>query len=87
MHAGRKRIGQEVAAQLANHAIDDALSAREVEVLRLIAAGNSNNIVADQLVLSEDTVKGHVKNILSKLGANDRTHAVTIGIKRGIISL
>jgi len=87
VHAGRKRIGQEVAAQLADHAVDDALSGREVEVLQLIAAGNSNKIIADRLSLSEDTVKGHVKNILSKLGANDRTHAVTIGLKRGIISL
>jgi len=76
-----------VAAQLADHAIDDALSAREVEVLRLIAVGNSNKLIADRLSLSEDTVKGHVKNILSKLAANDRTHAVTIGLKRGIISL
>jgi DNA-binding NarL/FixJ family response regulator len=87
VHAGRKRIDQHVAAQLANHAIDDALTAREVEVLRLIAAGNSNKIIADVLALSEDTIKGHVKNILSKLAANDRTHAVTIGIKRGIISV
>jgi DNA-binding NarL/FixJ family response regulator len=87
VHAGRKRIDQEVASQLANHAIDDALTAREVEVLQLIASGNSNKIVADRLSLSEDTVKGHVKNILSKLGANDRTHAVTIGVKRGIIRL
>ena len=87
VHAGRKRIGQEVAAQLADHAVDDVLSAREVEVLQLIAAGNANKIIADRLSLSEDTIKGHVKNILSKLGANDRTHAVTIGLKRGIISL
>jgi DNA-binding NarL/FixJ family response regulator len=87
VHAGRKRIGQEVAEQLANYAVDDALTTREVEVLCLIAAGNSNKAVADRLGLSEDTVKGHVKNILSKLGANDRTHAVTIGIKRGIISV
>jgi DNA-binding NarL/FixJ family response regulator len=87
VHAGRKRIGQEVAEQLANYAVDDALTTREVEVLCLIAAGNSNKAVADRLGLSEDTVKGHVKNILAKLGANDRTHAVTIGIKRGIISV
>ena len=87
VHAGRKRIGQEVAAQLADHAVDDVLSAREVEVLQLIAGGNANKIIADRLSLSEDTIKGHVKNILSKLGANDRTHAVTIGLKRGIISL
>jgi DNA-binding NarL/FixJ family response regulator len=87
VHIGRRRIGQDVAAELADHATDDALSPREVEVLRLVAHGNSNKRIADQLSLSEDTVKGHVKNILSKLGANDRTHAVTLGLKRGIISL
>jgi DNA-binding NarL/FixJ family response regulator len=87
VQAGRKRIGQDVAAQLADHATDDALTAREVEVLRLIAAGNSNKLIADRLSLSEDTIKGHVKNILSKLNASDRTHAVTIGLKRGIIAL
>ncbi|HMG32882.1 MAG TPA: response regulator transcription factor [Blastocatellia bacterium] len=87
VHAGRKRIGQEVAAQLADHLGEDVLTAREVDVLMLIAEGNSNKLIASQLSLSEETVKGHVKNILSKLGANDRTHAVTIGIKRGIIGL
>jgi two-component system, NarL family, response regulator len=87
VHAGRKRIGPEIAAKLADHVSDDALSAREVDVLRLIAKGNSNKAIADQLSVSEDTVKGHVKSILSKLGANDRTHAVTIGLKRGIIGL
>jgi len=85
VQAGRKRIGQEVAAELAGHVSDDALSAREIDVLGLIAEGNSNKLIADRLSISEDTVKGHVKNILSKLGANDRTHAVTIGLKRGII--
>jgi DNA-binding NarL/FixJ family response regulator len=63
------------------------LTAREIEVLRLVAAGNANKIIADQLCITEETVKGHVKNILSKLSANDRTHAVTIGLKRGIIDL
>lgn len=87
VHAGRKRIGQEVATELADHAADNALSAREVEVLRLIAGGNSNKLIADRLSISEDTVKGHVKAILSKLGASDRTHAVTISLKRGIITL
>jgi two-component system, NarL family, response regulator len=87
VHAGRKRIGQELAEELADHVSDDALSAREIEVLRFIAEGNSNKVIADRLALSEDTVKGHVKNILSKLSANDRTHAVTIGLKRGIIAL
>jgi DNA-binding NarL/FixJ family response regulator len=87
VHAGRRRIGQDVAAGLAEHATDDAVSPREMDVLQLVASGNSNKRIADRLELSEDTVKGHVKNILSKLGANDRTHAVTIGIKRWIIAL
>jgi DNA-binding NarL/FixJ family response regulator len=85
--AGKKFIHAEVAAELAGHATDDALTAREIEVLLLIAAGNSNKLIADQLSISEETVKGHVKSILSKLGANDRTHAVTLGLKRGIIEL
>jgi len=63
------------------------LTSREIDVLRLIAAGNSNKLIADQLSITEETVKGHVKNILSKLGASDRTHAVTIALKRGIIEL
>ena len=87
VRAGKKFIHAEVAAELASHAADDALSEREIEVLSLIAAGNSNKLVADQLAISEDTVKGHVKSILSKLGVNDRTHAVTVGLKRGIIEL
>src|SRR5215470_9891337 len=87
VHAGRKRIGQEVAAQLADHLGEELLTSREIDVLRLIADGNSNKLIAGHLSLSEDTVKGHVKNILSKLGANDRTHAVTIALKRGIIGL
>jgi DNA-binding NarL/FixJ family response regulator len=87
VHAGQKRIPSEVAAQLADHVADDSLTVREIEVLRLIAVGNANKMVADQLSITEETVKGHVKNILSKLGANDRTHAVTIGLKRGIIDL
>jgi len=87
VHAGHKRIPPEVAAELADHAADDQLTAREIEVLRLIAAGNANKIVADRLSITEETVKAHVKNILSKLDANDRTHAVTIGLKRGIIEL
>jgi DNA-binding NarL/FixJ family response regulator len=87
VHAGQKRIPAELAAQLADHAADDALTPREIEVLRLISAGNANKLIADQLRITEETVKGHVKNILSKLGANDRTHAVTIGLKRGIIEL
>src|SRR6201987_5453226 len=87
IRAGKKFIHAEVAAELATHAADDALSEREIEVLSLIAAGNSNKLVADQLAISEDTVKGHVKSILSKLGVNDRTHAVTAALKRGIIEL
>jgi DNA-binding NarL/FixJ family response regulator len=87
VHAGKKRMVAEVATELAEHATDDALSAREVEVLRLISGGNANKEVAAQLSITEETVKVHVKSILSKLGANDRTHAVTIGLKRGIIEL
>jgi DNA-binding NarL/FixJ family response regulator len=87
VHAGKKRMLPEVAADLAEHATDDALSSREIEVLGLISAGNANKEIAAQLSITEDTVKGHVTNILAKLGANDRTHAVTIGLKRGIILL
>jgi DNA-binding NarL/FixJ family response regulator len=87
VHAGQKRIPAEIAAQLADHAADDSLTTREIDVLRLIATGLANKIVADKLDITEETVKGHVKNILSKLDANDRTHAVTIALKRGIIEL
>jgi DNA-binding NarL/FixJ family response regulator len=87
VRAGKKILHAEIAAELATHAADDALSEREIEVLSLIAAGNSNKLVANQLAISEDTVKGHVKNILSKLGVNDRTHAVTAALRRGIIEL
>jgi DNA-binding NarL/FixJ family response regulator len=85
--AGQKRIPAEVAAELAEHAADDSLTSREIDVLRLIAAGNANKQIADQLSIGEATVKSHVTNILSKLGANDRAHAVTIGLKRGLIDL
>ncbi len=87
VHAGQKRIPPDIAAELAEHATDDALSPREIDVLRLIAAGNSNKLIADRLSIGEATVKSHVANILSKLGANDRAHAVTIGLKRGMIEL
>jgi DNA-binding NarL/FixJ family response regulator len=87
VHAGQKRIPPDVAEQLAEHAADDDLTQREIDVLRLIAAGNSNKLIADHLSIGEATVKSHVTNILSKLGANDRAHAVTIGLKRGIIEL
>jgi DNA-binding NarL/FixJ family response regulator len=84
---GRKRIPPEVAAELAEHATDDELSVREIEVLQLIAAGNSNKQIADLLYIAEATVKSRVTNILSKLSASDRAHAVSIGLKRGIIDL
>jgi len=87
VHAGHKRIPPQIAADLAEHAGDDLLSPREVDVLRLIATGNSNKLIADQLSISEATAKTHVANILSKLGANDRAHAVTIALKRGMIEL
>jgi DNA-binding NarL/FixJ family response regulator len=87
VHAGHKRIPPEVAAELAEHATDEGLSGREIQVLGLISGGNANKEIAAQLLITEETVKGHVKNILAKLGANDRTHAVTIGIKRGIIDV
>jgi DNA-binding NarL/FixJ family response regulator len=85
--SGRRRIPPEIARELGEHVIDDQLSAREVEVLKLIAAGTSNKIIAAELSLAETTVKTHVQNILLKLGANDRTHAVTIALKRGYIDL
>ena len=87
VHGGQKRIPPEVAAELAEHTLDSTLTSREIDVLRLIAGGSANKLVADQLSITEETVKSHVKNILSKLGANDRTHAVTIALKRGIIEL
>jgi DNA-binding NarL/FixJ family response regulator len=87
VHSGRKRIPSEVAVQIAEHHADDALTEREIEVLRLVAAGNANKRVADLLGIAEETVKGHLRNILSKLDANDRTHAVTIALKRGIIDI
>lgn len=87
VHAGRKALSPEASFQIAEHAVDDPLTKSEVEVLRLIAAGNGNKQIADQLSVTEETVKGRVKNILSKLNANDRTHAAMIGLKRGIIEL
>ena len=87
VHAGQKRIPPEVASELADHVTDDTLTSRELDVLRLIAGGNANKLIADRLSITEETVKGHVKNILSKLGASDRTHAVTIALKRGFIDL
>jgi len=85
VHAGKKALSSEVSFQLAEHATDDALTPAEIRVLRLIAEGNANKEIAAQLSVSEETIKGQVRNILSKLGANDRTHAAMIGLKRGII--
>jgi DNA-binding NarL/FixJ family response regulator len=87
VHHGLKRINADVATEMAHHVADDSLSDREVEVLRLIAVGNSNKRVGARLSITEETVKGHVRSILTKLGAQDRTHAVTIGLSRGIIQL
>jgi DNA-binding NarL/FixJ family response regulator len=87
VHAGKKHIPHEVAANLAEHMSDEALSKREVEVLRKIADGNRNSDIAALLFVSEETIKGHVKHIMEKLGASDRTEAVAIGIRRGIIQL
>jgi DNA-binding NarL/FixJ family response regulator len=87
VHAGQRRIPAELATDVADHIADNALTSREIEVLKLIAEGRANKLVADRLSITEETVKGHVKNILSKLGASDRTHAVTIALKRGIIDL
>jgi DNA-binding NarL/FixJ family response regulator len=87
VHEGRKRITPEVAAELAEHAADDELSEREIEVLKLIAAGKSNKQIADVLFVAEATIKSRITNILSKLGASDRAHAVTIALRRGIIAL
>lgn len=86
-HAGKKRIPPEVAAQLAEHMGDESLTPREVEVLRHLAEGNRNRDIGDQLFISEETVKVHIKHIMEKLGASDRTQAVAIGVRRGIIQL
>jgi DNA-binding NarL/FixJ family response regulator len=87
VQSGKKALSPEASFELAEHATDDGLTPGEIDVLRLIAAGNANKQIADILSLAEDTIKGRVKNILSKLNANDRTHAATIGLKRGIIEL
>jgi DNA-binding NarL/FixJ family response regulator len=85
VHAGKKALSPEASFELAEHAMDDPLNPIEVAILRLIAAGNGNKQIADQLSTTEETVKGRIKSILSKLNANDRTHAATIALKRGII--
>jgi DNA-binding NarL/FixJ family response regulator len=87
VHAGHKRIPPEIASEMAEFAADDSLTAREIQVLQQVATGNANKIIADKLAISEDTVKAHVKSILSKLAANDRTHAVTIAMRRGFLDV
>ena len=87
VHGGLRHVQAEVATELGQHAAEQSLTQREVEVLQLIAKGCSNKIVADRLNISEDTVKGHVRNILFKLNANDRTHAVTIALHRGFFEI
>ena len=87
VHAGKKSLSAEVSVQIAEHMSDDALTPAEIAVLRLIAAGNANKEIGELLGVTEDTVKGRVKSILSKLDANDRTHAAIIGVKRGIIGV
>jgi DNA-binding NarL/FixJ family response regulator len=87
VHAGLRHVQAEVATELGHHAAEQSLTEREIEVLKLIAKGCSNKIVADRLNISEDTVKGHVRNILFKLKANDRTHAVTIALHRGFFEI
>jgi DNA-binding NarL/FixJ family response regulator len=87
VHAGQKRLSSEIAAEIAEHASDETLTPREIDVLRLVAGGNGNKEIAARLSLTEETVKSHLSNILAKLSANDRTHAVAIGVKRGIIDL
>jgi DNA-binding NarL/FixJ family response regulator len=85
VHAGKRYIPPEIASELADHVTEDALTEREIEVLRSVAMGNSNKIIAARMNVSEATVKGHMKSILSKLAANDRTHAVMIAMRRGFI--
>jgi DNA-binding NarL/FixJ family response regulator len=85
IHAGRRKIPSEIAAGIAEHVADDALTDREIQVLRRVALGTPNKVIAAELSLAEATVKTHMKSILSKLGANDRTHAVTIATKRGFL--
>jgi DNA-binding NarL/FixJ family response regulator len=87
VHAGQKRLSSEVAAEIAEHSSDDVLTPGEVDMLRRVAGGNANKEIAAQLSLTEETVKSHLSSILAKLSANDRTHAVAIGLKRGIIDL
>jgi DNA-binding NarL/FixJ family response regulator len=87
VHRGLKKVSPDVATLLAHHTADDSLSDREIEVLKLVATGNSNKRIANHLSITEETVKGHMRSILGKLGATDRTHAVTLGLTRGIFQL
>src|SRR5271155_5004902 len=87
VHAGRRHVSPEVAGRLAEHMGDDDLTARELEVLRLIRDGHRNKQIADQLTISENTVNFHIKNLMAKLRANDRTHAVTIALRRGLLQI
>jgi DNA-binding NarL/FixJ family response regulator len=87
VHEGERRIQSDVAAEIAKHTADAALTTREIEVLRLVASGHANKDISARLSINEETTKSHIKNILAKLGAKDRTHAVSLGFKRGIISL
>jgi DNA-binding NarL/FixJ family response regulator len=87
VHAGKKRVPPEVASQLAEHMSDEALTQREIEVLRQVAGGNRNRDIGDHLLISEETVKVHIKHIMEKLGATDRTQAVAIALRRGFIQL
>jgi DNA-binding NarL/FixJ family response regulator len=87
VHSGRRRIPAEVASEMAEHAGEEVLTRREIEVLQKVASGNANKNIADKLSISEDTVKAHLKNIMAKLRANDRTHAVTIAVLRGFIDI
>ena len=87
VHSGRRRVPPEIATEIAEHVADDALTARELDVLRRVAAGKSNKLIAAELDISEGTVKTHMKSILPKLDASDRTHAVMIALKRGILDL
>ena len=87
VYEGEKRVQADVAAEMAKHTADATLTTREIEVLRLVAAGHANKEISARLAINEETTKTHIKNILAKLGARDRTHAVSLGLKRGIISL
>jgi DNA-binding NarL/FixJ family response regulator len=87
VHSGHKRVPPEIASEMAEFAADDSLTAREIQVLQQVATGNANKMIADKLSISEDTVKAHMKSILSKLSANDRTHAVTIAMRRGFLDV